>query len=64
MEARRKTTIYDVATTSGVSASTVGSVLNGSWAKRRISKELADRVLGVAADLGYRQNRQASALRT
>ena len=64
MEPKRKTTIYDVATTSGVSASTVGAVLNGSWAKRRISKDLADRVLGVAADLGYRQNRQASALRT
>ena len=64
MELKRKTTIYDVATASGVSASTVGSVLNGSWAKRRISKDLADRVFGVAADLGYRQNRQASALRT
>ena len=64
MELKRKTTIYDVATVSGVSASTVGSVLNGTWPKRRISKDLADRVLGVAAELGYRQNRQASALRT
>ena len=64
MELKRKTTIYDVAAASGVSASTVGSVLNGTWPKRRISKDLADRVLGVAADLGYRQNRQASALRT
>jgi LacI family transcriptional regulator, fructose operon transcriptional repressor len=64
MEPRRKTTIYDVAAASGVSASTVGSVLNGSWERRRISKDLATRVLGVAADLGYRQNKQASALRT
>lgn len=64
MEPKRKTTIYDVATASGVSASTVGAILNGSWSKRRISKDLADRVLGVAASLGYRQNRQASALRT
>ena len=64
MESRRKTTIYDVAAASGVSASTVGSVLNGSWTKRRISKDLADRVLDVASTLGYRQNRQASALRT
>jgi LacI family transcriptional regulator, fructose operon transcriptional repressor len=64
MELKRKTTIYDVAAASGVSASTVGSILNGSWEKRRISKDLADRVLAVAATLGYRQNRQASALRT
>lgn len=64
MELKRKTTIYDVAAASGVSASTVGSVLNGSWEKRRISSDMADRVLKVATDLGYRQNRQASALRT
>lgn len=64
MEPKRKTTIYDVATASGVSASTVGSILNGSWGRRRISKDLAERVLGVATTLGYRQNRQASALRT
>ncbi|MFM2391209.1 MAG: hypothetical protein RLZZ437_2764 [Pseudomonadota bacterium] len=64
MEPKRKTTIYDVATASGVSASTVGAILNGTWSKRRISKDLAERVLGVAATLGYRQNRQASALRT
>jgi LacI family transcriptional regulator, fructose operon transcriptional repressor len=64
MEPKRKTTIYDVATESGVSASTVGSVLNGTWVKRRISKDLADRVLAVASTLGYRQNKQASALRT
>jgi LacI family transcriptional regulator, fructose operon transcriptional repressor len=64
VEPKRKTTIYDVATASGVSASTVGSVLNGSWSKRRISKDLAARVLAVASTLGYRQNRQASALRT
>jgi LacI family transcriptional regulator, fructose operon transcriptional repressor len=64
VEPKRKTTIYDVATASGVSASTVGAILNGSWSKRRISKDLAERVLGVAATLGYRQNRQASALRT
>lgn len=64
MEMKRKTTIYDVATASGVSASTVGAILNGSWEKRRISKDLADRVVDVAGALGYRQNRQASALRT
>lgn len=64
MELKRKTTIYDVAAASGVSASSVGSILNGSWEKRRISKDLAQRVLDVAAQLDYRQNRQASALRT
>jgi LacI family transcriptional regulator, fructose operon transcriptional repressor len=64
MKAKQKVTIYDVAVASGVSASTVGSVLNGTWIRRRISKDLADRVLGVALSLGYRQNRQASALRT
>jgi LacI family transcriptional regulator, fructose operon transcriptional repressor len=64
VEPKRKTTIYDVATASGVSASTVGAILNGTWSKRRISKDLAARVLAVATTLGYRQNRQASALRT
>lgn len=64
MELKRKVTIYDVASASGVSASTVGSILNGSWEQRRISKDLATKIIGVAADLGYRQNRQASALRT
>jgi LacI family transcriptional regulator, fructose operon transcriptional repressor len=64
MKSKQKITIYDVATASGVSASTVGAVLNGTWEKRRISKDLADKVLGVATHLGYRQNRQASALRT
>jgi LacI family transcriptional regulator, fructose operon transcriptional repressor len=64
MDQKRKVTIYDVASASGVSASTVGSILNGTWEQRRISKELAGRITGIAAELGYRQNRQASALRT
>jgi LacI family transcriptional regulator, fructose operon transcriptional repressor len=64
MEQKRKVTIYDVASASGVSASTVGSILNGTWKQRRISKELAGKITGIATDLGYRQNRQASALRT
>jgi LacI family transcriptional regulator, fructose operon transcriptional repressor len=64
MEQKRKVTIYDVALATGVSASTVGSILNGSWEQRRISKDLAARISVSAAELGYRQNRQASALRT
>jgi LacI family transcriptional regulator, fructose operon transcriptional repressor len=60
----KKKTIYDVADSSGTSPSTVAAVLNGTWAKRRISSDTADRVRLVARQLKYRANRQASGLRT
>lgn len=64
MERKRKVTIYDVAEKSGASASTVASILNGSWERRRIAPDTAARVNLVAETLGYSANRQASALRT
>lgn len=59
----RKTTIYDVAARAGASASTVSSVLSGSWRSRRISATTADRVERAARDLGYVPNLQARGLR-
>lgn len=59
----KKTTIYDLAELAGTSASTVSTVLNGSWKKRRISQKLAERIHQLAEEQGYSINMQASALR-
>ncbi len=59
----KKTTIYDLAKLAGTSAGTVSAVLNGSWKKRRISAQMAQRVQRVADEHGYAVNMQASALR-
>lgn len=58
-----KATIYDVAKRSGVSASTVSLVLNGTWKRYRIKPETAKRVLEVAERANYRTNARARALR-
>lgn len=62
--AGKRLTIYDLAQLTNTSASTVGSVLNGTWEKRRISKQLATRILKLANEKGYSTNLQARALRT
>ncbi|ASV88727.1 periplasmic binding and sugar binding domain of LacI family protein (plasmid) [Ochrobactrum quorumnocens] len=59
----RKVTIYDISERAGVSASTVASVMNGSWKNRRITKATADKVQGIAGELGYTINLQARGLR-
>lgn len=59
----KKTTIYDLAELAGTSASAVSSVLNGSWKKRRISSQLADKIMRIADEQGYMLNMQASLLR-
>ena len=41
----KKATIYDLSVLSGSSPSTVSAVLNGTWAKRRISKSTADKIM-------------------
>lgn len=64
IEKNRKTTIYDLAKLTNVSASAVSAILNGTWEKRRISKALADRVKKIAEEQGYALNRQASLLRS
>ncbi|MHC5233978.1 substrate-binding domain-containing protein [Brucella sp. LJL56] len=63
MSISRKVTIYDISERAGVSASTVASVMNGSWKIRRITKATADKVRIIAGELGYTINLQARGLR-
>ena len=58
-----KQTIYDIAKEAGVSASTVGSALNGTWKNRRISESTVHRIQEIAEKLNYSVNLQARALR-
>ncbi len=60
----KKATIYDLSVLSGASASTVSAVLNGSWRKRRISEETADKILSLAKAHRYTTNLQARGLRS
>jgi LacI family transcriptional regulator len=60
---RRRITIKDVATRSGVHASTVSRVLNPET-RGMVSEALAQKVLAIAEGLGYRRNPLASGLRT
>ena len=57
-------TIKDIALKAGVAPSTVSAVLNGKTRESRISEQLASRVRGIAADMGYQPNHTAVALRT
>lgn len=61
--ARRKTTIYDIATAAAASASTVSLVLNGTWARYRIKEDTAHRITEAARKLGYNVNLTARGLR-
>jgi LacI family fructose operon transcriptional repressor len=58
-----KTTIYDIARLAGASPSTVSSVLNGSWLRRRISEDTVKAILKISGELGYSINLQARGLR-
>jgi LacI family fructose operon transcriptional repressor len=59
----KRTTIYDLAELAGTSASAVSAVLNGNWKKRRISTQLAEKIMRIAEEQGYALNMQASLLR-
>lgn len=59
----KRTTIYDLAELAGASASAVSAVLNGNWKKRRISAQLAEKIMRIAEEQGYALNMQASLLR-
>lgn len=59
----KKATIYDIATQTKISASTVAAVLNGSWKKRRIAEKTALLIKKVARKKGYSINLQARGLR-
>lgn len=61
---QKKATIYDLSVRSGASASTVSAVLNGTWRKRRISEETANKITALAEQLKYTANQQARALRS
>lgn len=60
----KNVTIKDIALRAGVALSTVSAVLNGKTRESRISEQLADKVRGIASDLGYQPNQTAVALRT
>lgn len=64
MKPTQKQTIYDIADTLGISPSTVSAALNGTWKKRRIKEETANRVTELARQMGYSVNLQARGLRT
>ena len=59
MRISKKATIYDIATETNISASTVAAVLNGSWKKRRIAEKTALLIQKVAGKRGYSINLQA-----
>ncbi|CAN7722666.1 LacI family DNA-binding transcriptional regulator [Rhizobium sp. LjRoot258] len=61
---QKKATIYDLSVVSGASASTVSAVLNGTWRKRRISEETAEKIIELAKAHRYTANLQARALRS
>lgn len=61
--ARRKATIYDIATEAEASAATVSLVLNGTWARYRIKEDTAERIKETAKRLGYDVNLTARGLR-
>ena len=57
-------TIKDIARLANVSPSTVSIILNGKTKQRKISEETEKKVLKIIAETGYKQNVQASNLRT
>jgi LacI family fructose operon transcriptional repressor len=61
--AKRKTTIYDIATAADASPATVSLVLNGTWARYRIKEDTAQRITQAAQRLGYNVNLAARGLR-
>lgn len=60
----KKVSISDIARKAGVSVSTVSFVMNDKAVKMRISREVIERVEGVAREMGYRPNQLARGLRT
>ncbi len=59
-----KTTIREIARQAKVHHGTVSTILNGARGGTRVSEDTRQRVLQVAADLGYEPNRAAQQLRT
>ena len=61
---KKKILIRDIAGHLNVSIATVSLVLNGKAKEKRISNELAERVLRYVAEVGYKPNQLAKSLRT
>ena len=59
----RRTTIYDIASATAVSPTTVSLVLSGVWKKYRIKPATASGILDCAQRLGYAVNLNARGLR-
>ena len=59
----RRTTIYDIASATGVSPTTVSLVLSGVWKKYRIKPATASGIIECARRLGYAVNLNARGLR-
>jgi LacI family transcriptional regulator len=55
-------TIYDIARRAGVSHTAVSAVLGGRAKQARIGMETAERILAIAAELGYQRNDLAHAV--
>ena len=60
---KARSNIKDVARRAGVHASTVSRVLNPAT-RSMVSEKLTEKILRIAAELGYRRNTLASGLRT
>lgn len=60
----KKVSIKDIAKQAGVVPSTVSVVLNGKAKEKRISDELAERIIALAKETGYQPNQAAVSLRT
>lgn len=58
-----KTTIYDLARSTGASPSTVSAALSGTWRSRRIKESTALEIQRLAEEQGYTTNLQARGLR-
>ncbi|MGI4832178.1 MAG: LacI family DNA-binding transcriptional regulator [Janthinobacterium lividum] len=61
---KKKILIHDIAQHLDVSIATVSLVLNGKAKEKRISDELAQRVLAYVDEVGYKPNQLAKSLRT
>lgn len=59
-----KPSIKDIAKMAGVSPATVSTIVNGKTAHRRISTEVANKVLSIVKKVGYSPNQVAVSLRT
>ncbi len=64
MTFRTKVTLQDIADKCGIGKSTAAFILNGTADRVRISQALCEKVLKTAAEMGYRHNELASAVRS